>query len=276
MLSLDPFLDLKSVKGQKIRAAFFYVWLPCPPAVLLFFVLGNIATAWQEVTLWLFLTLPLLLLLLIPLLCFKAVLCVLTDTKLFFTKADLTQSTPNTYCKKQHSACSGSIALSDIQEMKYFPAVRGSAPSHVMLMGTEFQLIIYEVGRGMMKRIKRKQALLPTTPHASAGIVTLPSAPAHVRQWIWQAIFEVCESGKLESHLADIAEITRLVLNEELDTVDITIQRNTRELALHIDAESLFLYAYDSGDISQSLSLSGIANLEDFFTVVETFVIKNT
>ncbi len=38
----------------------------------------------------------------------------------------------------------------------------------------------------------------------------------------------------------------------------------------------LVLYAYDSGDVSQSLSLSGIANLEDFFTAVETFVIKNT
>ena len=279
----------KLPKGKKIRARAFYftLFLICAVIFLSFLFAFLWPPVWSPDYLIAILGMaPILLIWFFALLMsFRKVLCILSDDRLYYLM-------PKNYGmefavlsgnKRTVSAKAGAIRYSDIQTCEYIPRdfnlilqPHGGPAPCVVLHGEGFALTIVGVGKRFIKQVETAQRSVSGSDSAENNA----AAPAdteitqQVRCGLWKEIWQCFESGALEDAF-DTCKIIRMEGDEDLDTIDIWVERNGHEIDFNMDSCSIYMSSPDN-DTEQTISYAHAAGLETLFSAIREFIASNS
>lgn len=265
----------KIIKGKKIRNQVFYNMVFLIGAVIVVVVLCTVLQLPPDYILAVEICAPMALILLLGILfSFRKVLCILSDDRLYYflPKDYGMEFTAVSGNKRKVLSQDGWILYSDIQRYAYLPRTR-HLPTRVILYGSDFELKISGVGRRFIHDLEKLQNGCSFSCNEKTKSADAPSTQT-VRSGLWKEIWEYCENGTLENMLQCDAVI-RLESNENLDAIDILVNRAGHEIEFNIDDCSMYMYARDNGT-NQTIYYEYIADAEDLFSHMRDFINGNS
>ena len=209
-------------------------------------------------------------------------LCILGTERLHFFRAELTKNYEDSPRKTTMLHCSGSLPYSAIMDMKN--AIRwehsrysGSTNNKLVIIGDAFEIALIEADRGLLRKIRKKQAACPPL-HTSIGTSLTLDLDQPARSGLWAEIWQAYEAGVFEELLDEYTEISEMAWTFEensVDMLDMTLVRNGYEIYFNIDEESLYMDAIDAG-VDTTVALTEIKSLDNLYAHIQTFARENT
>ncbi len=201
-------------------------------------------------------------------------LCILAQDRLYFLHGDAIKKHPNSRRTHSELNCRGYVFYSEITAMQHVGGAlhytRHWKNGYLLLIGKDFELKIYDVGRSLIKKIKKRQV------HCNApcpeSIPVAQSAPQGNAAWM--AFWTACECGALEKKLRELGTVTQLDLNCELGTVDLALLRCGKEVCANIDRDSIYLCIPET-PIEQTYPLAGLSP-DEIYALLRGFAEQHT
>lgn len=275
--SLTP----KGVKGKKVRCRSFYsIWffVIVFTAVLVGYVLSGIIEqmSFETIKILLWITIPVLLVIILPLALFNifrnsSPVCVLAKDRLYFFDSDTVEFDPKNPKKEKHAHTSGSVAYSEINDIKYIPPIRKFRSSQLVLKGNGFEIAIYDLAIWVIIKINNARKIRCNIKNTICD----EEAVSYVREGIWNDLWEANQSGQIEKIFDEHTEILRIISDETSDMLDIDVCRNGIEICFNLDESRVYMCVPNT-EAEDTVFLSDFDSTEGVFEKMREFVVRNS
>ena len=196
--------------------------------------------------------------------CIGKVYCILAEDRLYYFDSI------SSVGRRTETTC-GYLGYSEIKKAEIVKAPIAIKKHMLKVYGENFIILLPEATKHLLKQIKKKQESIEDgqrIPHYAE------MEPYPERTGLFNEIWEDYENDELIKVFDRETKIESI--SNDRSVIDITVFRNDIEILVSIDPEKLFIYLENKNYATMDKLLSEIENMEQFYEVIEDFILKNT